>query len=88
MADASFYISSVMTLALFDIKATEGSPTEFTQGEGGVLDGMAVWYVYPGTSTTAHLRFLLLSHPKPFPFSIKPRSAKVEALIMSIDDEL
>lgn len=46
MADSSFYIAVVMSLALFDIKAVEGSPTEFTHDERGVLDGQAVWYAY------------------------------------------
>lgn len=45
MADASFYISCVMTLALFDIRATDGSPTAFTHGEGGPLDGHSIWFV-------------------------------------------
>ncbi|TCD66168.1 hypothetical protein EIP91_001722 [Steccherinum ochraceum] len=42
MADASFYISSVMTLALFDVRASKDSPKSFTQGDGGVLDGQSI----------------------------------------------
>ena len=55
-----------MTLALFDIKATEGSPTEFTQGEGGVLDGMAVWYVLlQASGAVRYLKSLILARLQP-----------------------
>lgn len=45
MADSSFYISTVMILALFDIKATKESPTNFSHAADGVLDGAPIWYV-------------------------------------------
>jgi len=47
MADTSFYISSVMVLALFDIRATKDSPTNFTHGKGGVLDGQPICHPKP-----------------------------------------
>lgn len=42
VADTSFFIAAVTTLALLDIKATKESPTAFTQGEGGVVDGQPI----------------------------------------------
>lgn len=57
MADASFYISCVMALALFDIMPTKESPTSLTHGEGGVLDGQSIWSV----RSVSHL--LSLSNP-------------------------
>ena len=88
MADASFYISCVMALALFDIKATKESPTSFTHGEGGVLDGQAIWSVESVSRLLSLSHLLLYSHPKPFKCTITPRSAKAETLITSIDHEL
>ncbi|TCD64727.1 hypothetical protein EIP91_003683 [Steccherinum ochraceum] len=69
MADATTWLCCVMTLALFDIKPTKGSPTEFSFAEGGSFTGDPI------------------SRPSPFKADIRPRSAKAEALIRSIDFE-
>ncbi|TCD66583.1 hypothetical protein EIP91_001140 [Steccherinum ochraceum] len=71
MADTSFWIASVLTLALLDINPTKDSPKAgaFTHGEGGLLDGKTI------------------CHPKPFSCSITPRSRKAEELILAVEHE-
>lgn len=44
MADATTWICTVMALALFDIKPTKDSPTEFSFGEGGSFTGDPISY--------------------------------------------
>lgn len=90
MADASIYIVCATVLALFEIRPIDGSPTSFTHGPGGVLDGHSVWYVYDRLALCTHYRSLLIrsSAPKPFRCRIVPRSGKVEALIANNEDEI
>ncbi|KAG1747302.1 cytochrome P450 [Suillus lakei] len=61
LADASVWISTVMSLAVFDISKVVENHVEITP-EVDPSSGM-------------------ISHPKPFKCSIKPRSAKAIALI-------
>ncbi|KAG1781057.1 cytochrome P450 [Suillus placidus] len=70
LADASVWISTAMSLAVFDISKVVEKGVEITPE------------VDPTSGTiSAGLARHTLSHPKPFKCSIKPRSAKAVALI-------
>ena len=90
LADASMWIASAMFVALFDITPVDGSPTFFDQSPTGVLDGELLWYVIHLLPLVliSHDVIPVFSHPKPFKSNIKPRSAKAEALLLSIDHEV
>lgn len=80
-----------MTLALFQVEATKDSPTVFSHGEGGVLDGLTIWcalFQFYYSVEVGVLTHTLRSHPKPFKCSITPRSTKAENLIASVEHEL
>ncbi|THH12729.1 hypothetical protein EW146_g7425 [Bondarzewia mesenterica] len=67
-ADASLFLQCATVLAVFNI-------TKAVSEKGVVIEPVVEYTSGTGTYRT--------SHPKPFKCSIKPRSAKAEALIMS-----
>ncbi|KAG0702321.1 cytochrome P450 [Suillus ampliporus] len=84
LADASIWISTVMSLAVFDISKAVENGVEITpelEPSSGTIRYVAYLIVF-GAGLDRHA----LSHPKPFKCSIKARSAKAIALIQQDDN--
>ncbi|KAG0702323.1 hypothetical protein DFH29DRAFT_504672 [Suillus ampliporus] len=84
LADASIWISTVMSLAVFDISKAVENGVEITpelEPSSGTIRYVASLIAF-GAGLDRHT----LGHPKPFKRSIKARSAKAIALIQQDDN--
>ena len=82
LANASVYLSCVMTLAVFNVtKCVEDGKIIEPVDES--TDGTISYVLFVSIIILRHL-YVLPSHPKPFKCSIVPRNPKAEALIRSI----
>ncbi|KAG1886216.1 cytochrome P450 [Suillus subluteus] len=79
LADASIWISTAMSLAVFDISKVVENGVEITPEFEPSLDSIrcVAYFVMSGAGLDKHTP----SHPKPFKCSIKPRSATALGLI-------
>lgn len=77
-----------MALAVFDVSKAIGEDGKIIEPAVEFTSGTIryVFVFFPRLFNSAWLTYTC-SHPKPFKCSIKPRSAKAEALILSVDEQ-